>query len=87
MSTPETPPSSMPQIDLRLPTIDDGAMLWALARDTEVLDLNSPYAYLLWCRDFSATSVVAGADRPVGFITGYRRPDEPNPVRVAGGRR
>jgi L-2,4-diaminobutyric acid acetyltransferase len=54
--------------------------MWRLAAATGELDLNSSYAYLLWCRDFSATSVVARpANEPVGpvigFVTGYLRPD------------
>jgi L-2,4-diaminobutyric acid acetyltransferase len=58
------------------PGPDDGPALWRLARDSGELDLNSPYAYLIWCRDFSETSVVARDGRePVGFITGYRRPE------------
>ena len=58
------------------PSAGDGPELWRLARDGGGLDLNSPYTYLLWCRDFSATSVVArDGGTPVGFVTGYRRPD------------
>jgi L-2,4-diaminobutyric acid acetyltransferase len=65
------------------PTIDDGTACWRVARDSEVLDLNSAYAYLLWCRDFAATSVVARRDGDVvGFVTGYRRPDEPGTLMV-----
>ena len=42
------------------------------------LDVNSSYAYVLWCRDFAATSIVAADDDALaGFITGYRRPDDP----------
>ncbi|MFC0861940.1 diaminobutyrate acetyltransferase [Sphaerimonospora cavernae] len=57
------------------PTIDDGSRLWRIARDSETLDVNSPYSYLLWCRDFSDTSVVArdGSDA-CGFVTGFTRP-------------
>ena len=66
------------------PTVADGADLWRLARDSRVLDLNSSYAYLLWCRDFAATSVVArdGSGEPVGFITGYLRPERPRTLLV-----
>lgn len=54
-----------------------------MARDTEVLDLNSSYSYLLWCRDFAATSIVATAgNEPCGFVTGYMRPDEPGTLMV-----
>jgi diaminobutyrate acetyltransferase len=34
--------------------------------------------YLLWCRDFAETSVVAEVDGAIaGFVIGYRRPTEP----------
>ncbi len=62
---------------LRHPTTADGAAIWRLARDSRVLDVNSPYAYLLWCRDFATTSIIAVDDVPVGFATGYVRPDDP----------
>jgi len=57
------------------PTKADGASLWRIARDSQKLDLNSPYAYMLWCRDFADTSVVARVDgNAVGFVIAYRRP-------------
>ncbi|GAA3555886.1 diaminobutyrate acetyltransferase [Amycolatopsis ultiminotia] len=60
------------------PTKADGAALWRIARDSHKLDLNSPYAYLLWCRDFAESSVVARVDGvPVGFVIAYRRPSDP----------
>jgi diaminobutyrate acetyltransferase len=60
------------------PSITDGAALWRLAHRAGGLDVNSSYAYLLWCRDFANTSVVARADEQVvGFVTGYTRPDAP----------
>ncbi|MBL1086402.1 diaminobutyrate acetyltransferase [Streptomyces actinomycinicus] len=66
------------------PATTDGAALWRLARDSKTLDLNSSYSYLLWCRDFAGTSAVArGADgEPVGFVTGYVRPDRPHTLLV-----
>jgi diaminobutyrate acetyltransferase len=57
--------------------------MWRIARDSKVLDVNASYSYLLWCRDFSATSVVATVDdEPVGFVTGYRRPDRPDTLMI-----
>lgn len=54
-----------------------------MARDSKVLDLNTSYAYLLWCRDFASTSVVADVDgTPGGFVTGYLRPDQPDTLMV-----
>src|SRR2546426_608548 len=75
----------MPE-DLRLdaPRVEDGAAIWRIARDSQALDLNSSYSYLLWCRDFAATSVVARAadGEPVAFVTGYIRPDRPETLVV-----
>lgn len=66
------------------PVVADGAALWRIARDSKVLDLNSSYSYLLWCRDFAATSAVARDPdgSPVGFVTGYVRPDRPRTLLV-----
>ncbi|WPO74575.1 MULTISPECIES: diaminobutyrate acetyltransferase [unclassified Streptomyces] len=75
----------MPEgLRLDSPAVADGAAIWRIARDSKVLDLNSSYSYLLWCRDFAATSVVArGADgEPAGFITGYIRPERPDTLVV-----
>lgn len=79
-----------PEPTYRPPTVADGADLWRLAAgsggpDGEGgLDLNTPYAYLLWCRDFAATSVVAMDDdgELLGFVMGYLRPDEPHVLFV-----
>jgi L-2,4-diaminobutyric acid acetyltransferase len=70
-------------IRIERPTIDDGVECWRLASESKVLDVNSKYAYLLWCRDFAETSVVARLDeRVLGFVTGYRRPGEPRTLLV-----
>lgn len=54
-----------------------------MARDSQVLDVNTSYAYLLWCRDFAKTSLVAEiGGAPAGFVTGYLRPDEPGTLMV-----
>ncbi|HZB29751.1 MAG TPA: diaminobutyrate acetyltransferase [Streptosporangiaceae bacterium] len=64
-----------PGLLLEAPGGDDGREMWRIARDTQVLDVNSPYSYLLWCRDFADSSVVVrDGDRVCGFITGYIRP-------------
>lgn len=70
--------------EIDTPRVEDGAAIWRIARDSEVLDLNSSYSYLLWCRDFAATSVVARdtAGAPIGFVTGYVRPDRPEALVV-----
>ncbi|MFG3024712.1 diaminobutyrate acetyltransferase [Streptomyces sp. NPDC048254] len=67
-----------------LPRIVDGKFLWRIARDSELLDLNSLYTYLLWCRDFAKTSLVArdNGGTPIAFVTGYIRPDRPDTLFV-----
>ncbi|MGP3981513.1 diaminobutyrate acetyltransferase [Streptomyces sp. KR80] len=75
----------MPEgLELDTPRVEDGAAIWRIARDSKVLDLNSSYSYLLWCRDFAGTSVVArdGRGEPVGFVTGYIRPERPETLVV-----
>ncbi|MFH8803083.1 diaminobutyrate acetyltransferase [Streptomyces sp. NPDC017936] len=74
------------QADLRIdrPSVADGAALWRIAKESGKLDLNSSYSYLLWCRDFAGTSAVARAEdgEPVGFVTGYVRPEAPHVLLV-----
>jgi L-2,4-diaminobutyric acid acetyltransferase len=72
------------EIELDAPKIKDGAAIWRIARDSGSLDLNSSYSYLLWCRDFADTSVVARGPEgePVGFVTGYVRPSSPETLVV-----
>lgn len=70
-------------IILRPPTVADGADLWRLADGTGVLDTNTPYAYLLWTRDFAATSVIAEVEaEPAGFISGYLKPSDPQTLFI-----
>ncbi|GAA4475745.1 diaminobutyrate acetyltransferase [Rhodococcus olei] len=78
-----TPYSPTPVASVRRPEVADAARMWEIARDTRVLDLNSSYSYLLWCRDFRDTSVVAEVDGRVGgFVTGFVRPKDPRTVFV-----
>ncbi len=65
------------------PSAGDGSALWRIARDSGKLDLNSSYAYLLWCRDFADTSaVVRVGGEVVGFVIGFIRPADPATVVV-----
>jgi L-2,4-diaminobutyric acid acetyltransferase len=65
------------------PSPADAAAMWRLVAQTSALDINSAYCYLLWCRDFADTSIVArDGGRLVGFITGFRRPAAPEVLFV-----
>lgn len=62
-------------VAVRNATINEGALLWELARDAGGIDLNSPYAYMMQCRNFHETCMVAevfGAS--AGFVTAHRVP-------------
>jgi len=65
---------------LRRPTVDDGADLHRLIASCPPLDVNSRYAYLIICRDFADTSVVAsnGRGELCGAITAYRPQAKPH---------
>ncbi|MFD5893385.1 MULTISPECIES: diaminobutyrate acetyltransferase [unclassified Streptomyces] len=70
------------------PRVEDGAAIWRIARDSEVLDLNSSYSYLLWCRDFAATSVVARdtrTDAPSDTDTGSVSGSDGAPIAFVTG--
>ena len=59
--------------------------MWQLAGDVG-LDVNSPYAYVLWAEYFGATSLVAtdASRRPrvVAFVIGFRPPADPHDLFV-----
>lgn len=75
--------SNSEMVTIGNPGVADGPACWQLAAATGVLDVNSRYAYLLWFRDFTATSVVArSGGEVVGFISGYRRPQRPSTLMV-----
>jgi L-2,4-diaminobutyric acid acetyltransferase len=70
-------------IVFRHPEIRDGLSIWRLIQEAGTLDLNSTYAYLMVCRDFSETCIVAEHDgHVVGFVTGYRPPRKQDTVFV-----
>jgi len=70
-------------LSIRKPTVADASHIWKLVSDSGVLDENSCYLYMLLCRDFAETCVVAEADsRIVGFVTAYRPPATPDVLFV-----
>jgi L-2,4-diaminobutyric acid acetyltransferase len=72
-----------PTLIVDRPTIADGGAMWRITRDSQLLDSNSSYAYLLLARDFAQTCAVARlGDEVAGFVTGYLRPDEPSTLVI-----
>lgn len=66
----------------RPPTPADGADIWALVAGS-TLDLNSPYAYVLWGDHFAETTRVAhDSDGLVGFVMGHLIPNRPDTLFV-----
>ncbi len=81
--TPPAPSTQPEDIRFREPALDDGGDLWRIAVDSQTLDVNSSYTYLLWCRDYASTSILAEVDgEPAGFVTGYTRPESPDTLMV-----
>lgn len=93
----ESSPPEVPDAPLRFrhPSPSDGASMHSLAASVG-LDLNSPYAYLMWADHFSATSLVAergdgrapdaatadGGSSAVGMLLGFLVPRRPDTLFV-----
>lgn len=76
---------STANIVLRQPKMEDGAKIWKLVKETNVLDVNSSYSYIMMCMFFADTCVVAEdqeTGKIVGFITAYRPPSDPESIFV-----
>jgi L-2,4-diaminobutyric acid acetyltransferase len=72
------PQADLGGVTLRRPRVEDAEAVFDLVVRSGRLDVNSRYCYLLWCRDFAATSRVAElGGRVVGFVTGYLKPADP----------
>lgn len=60
---------------LRTPNLSDGPCIAEMVRESGILDTNSTYLYLLLCKDFAQTCIVAESrDKLLGFVTGYIPP-------------
>jgi L-2,4-diaminobutyric acid acetyltransferase len=69
--------------ELRALEAGDAAAIWRCARASKILDVNSPYAYLLLCSDFADAGIVAARENEVlGFVVGYRPPPRPETLFV-----
>ncbi|NLJ72782.1 MAG: diaminobutyrate acetyltransferase [Syntrophomonadaceae bacterium] len=63
-------------INYTMPAVEDGSKVWELINNTKGLDLNSAYSYLILCKYFSNTCVIAKvAEKIVGFVSAFHLPD------------
>lgn len=61
------------------PLLAEGSQVYALIKSCPPLDVNSQYYYHILCRDFRQTCVIAEIEATVvGFISAYRKPENPN---------
>lgn len=71
--------SSLENIELKVPSLEEGMAVYRLVAQCPPLDANSSYCNLLQCSHFADTSVAAKlSNELVGFISGYviaQRPD------------
>jgi L-2,4-diaminobutyric acid acetyltransferase len=73
----------MNKFNLRRPVTEDGVEMYHMVRRCPPLDVNSRYCNLLQASHFSDSSIVAErSGELVGFVTGYRRPDQPEVLFV-----
>jgi L-2,4-diaminobutyric acid acetyltransferase len=68
---------------LRRPTLSDAVRIFDLIQNSENLDKNSLYLYMLLCRDFSSTCRVAELGNNIaGVVTAYLPSHQPKLVFV-----
>ena len=74
---------STARLEMRAARREDAAEIWRLVKATGVLDLNSPYCYLLACEELGETCLVAReGERLAGFVVALRPPRRPDAVFV-----
>src|SRR5699024_9305069 len=70
-------------VQFREPTADDGKEMFRIVKESEVLDVNSSYSYLLWTKYFNTSSIVSSCvDQVIGFVSGSLLPDSPDTLFV-----
>ena len=75
--------TSQPGTHLRHPAVADAPAMLELVEQSGVLDRKSCYLYLLLCRDFAETCLVAEDNQGLlGFVTGYVPPQQPKTLFV-----
>ncbi|MCA9200491.1 MAG: diaminobutyrate acetyltransferase [Planctomycetales bacterium] len=74
---------SLDGVRFRCTNVSDGAKIHAFVQDSGVLELNSCYAYLLLCKHFSETCLIAEQDDTlIGIVLGYLVPNRSDSLFV-----
>jgi len=75
--------ASAPEVSFRSPTVDDGAAMYQLVKDSQVLEPNTRYAYLLLSTHFAGNCLLAEQNgEVVGCVASYRPPSHPEAIFV-----
>lgn len=70
-------------VSFRKPNADDGSDLYRIVKQSQVLDVNSSYSYLMWAKYFNDTSLIAEIDnQAIGFVSGFIQPNTPDTLFV-----
>src|SRR5699024_7803413 len=70
-------------VQFREPTADDGKEMFRIVKESEVLDINSSYSYLMWNRYINITSIVPSCeDEVIRFVSGFLGPDSTDTLFV-----
>lgn len=57
--------------------------MYTLAKNSKVLDVNTPYSYVMWSTYFQKTSMIATyKNERIGFVSGYILPDKDDTLFV-----
>lgn len=74
---------NLPPVTFKMPIVEQGQDIWQLIKNTKNLDLNSAYSYLMLCKYFADTCVVAQSEeKVVGFISAFHPPNQPDVLFV-----
>jgi L-2,4-diaminobutyric acid acetyltransferase len=80
---PESPSLGQQKLEMCEPHVEDGLELERLVKESDPLEENSIYAYLLLCTHFYKTCIVAKQrDQVVGFVSAYIKPEQRNTLFI-----
>lgn len=79
MSLSQIEDKKLQSVTYRHPELSDANAIWKLIKNSPYLDLNSEYCYMLLCKQFSQTCMIAESNGELaGLVTAYIPPKQPN---------